>query len=196
VAARPGGDRGWREEVRAATDAQARAALLDPVARQAGTGDRAALEDLLWAVDELRLARRTIRRLVVDESDAEEAEQDVLVAVAESIDGYRGDARFTTWLHEVARHKAIAVLRRQRATDPLPDELGDAARISSMIATRSVLDDAIAGLPDLYRDAVVLRDVERRPYTEVADRLGLNLNTTKARVARGRALAAAALRPT
>jgi RNA polymerase sigma-70 factor (ECF subfamily) len=193
--ARPGGQR-WRDSVHAAADSDARSALLDPVARQAGTGDRGALEDLLWAVDELRLARRTIRRLVVSESDAEEAEQDVLVAVAESIDGYRGDARFTTWLHEVARHKAIAVLRRQRTTDPLPDDLGDAARISSMIATRSVLDDAIAGLPDLYRHAVVLRDVERRPYAEVADRLGLNLNTTKARVARGRALAAAALRPT
>lgn len=72
--------------------------------------------------------------------------------------------------------------------------MGDAVRISSMIASGTVLDDAIGGLPDLYRDAVVLRDVEQLPYAEVAERLELNLNTVKARAARGRALAAAKLR--
>ncbi len=72
--------------------------------------------------------------------------------------------------------------------------MGDAVRISSMIASRTVLDDAIGGLPDLYRDAGVLWDVEQLPYAEVAERLELNLNTVKARVARGRALAAAKLR--
>jgi len=154
----------------------------------------AALDELLWAVDELKLARRTIRRLVVAEADAEEVDQDVLVAVAETIAGFRGDARFTTWLHQVARNKAIALLRRRRQTTPLQDDMGDAARISSAIATRSALDEAISGLPELYRAAVVLRDVERRSYAEVADRLAVNVNTVKTRVARGRALAAVALK--
>lgn len=187
--------RRWRNDVLAVpSDGEGRATLLDPMAGKAATADLAALEDLLWAIDELKLVRRSIRRLVIDDADAEDVEQDVLVAVAESIHTYRGEARFTTWLHQVARHKAIAHLRRRQRTEPLVDDLGDAARISSMIATRTVLDDAIAGLPDLYRDAVVLRDVERRPYVEVADRLGVNLNTAKTRVARGRALAAARLR--
>lgn len=188
------GARAWRQQVRSVgTDGAERAVLLDPVALRASAGDPTALEDLLWAVDELKLVRRTIRRLVVAEADAEEVEQDVLIAVAETIAGFRGDARFTTWLHQVARNKAIALLRRRRPSVELHEEMGDAARISSAIATRSVLDDAIAGLPEHYRRAVVLRDVERRPYAEVADLLGLNLNTTKTRVARGRALAAAAL---
>lgn len=187
--------RRWRNDViAAASDGDGRANLLDPVAGQAATADLAALEDLLWAIDELKLVRRSIRRLVVDDTDAEDVEQDVLVAVAESIHTYRGEARFTTWLHQVARHKAIAHLRRRQHTDPLVDDPGDAARISSVIATRTVLDDAIGGLPEHYRSAVVLRDVERRPYVEVADVLGVNLNTAKTRVARGRALAAARLR--
>lgn len=164
------------------------------MALAAATGDIEALEHLLWAIDELRLVRRAIRRMIVDDGGAEEVEQDVLVAVAESIPTFRGDARFTTWVHQIARHKAIAHLRRQRRTEPLPDDLGDAARISSMIATRTDLDRVITALPDLYRLAVVLRDVERHPYADVAARLGVNVNTAKTRVARGRALAAASLR--
>lgn len=175
-------------------DSDARSELLDPVAARAADDDLEALEDLLWAVDELGLARRSIRRLLVDDRDAEEAEQDVLVAVAETIPSFRGDARFTTWLHQIARHKSIALIRRRREVDPLPDDLGDAARISSMIATRADLDGAINALPDLYRSAVVLRDVEHRPYDEVAVELDINVNTAKTRVARGRALAAAHLR--
>jgi RNA polymerase sigma factor (sigma-70 family) len=138
-----------------------------------------------------------VRRLVLDEDDADEVEQDVLVAVAEGLADFRGEARFTTWLHTVARRKAVDALRRRRApSSPLPDDVGDARRISSVIATRTALDAAIASLPDAYRDAVVLRDVEGHEYAVVADRLGLNLNTTRTRIARGRALVAANLRGT
>ena len=130
--------RRWRAELTAGPlDGDERAQRLAPVAARAADGDLEALDDLLWAIDELDLVRRTIRRLLVDDRDAEEAEQDVLVAVAEAIPSFRGDARFTTWLHQIARHKAIALLRRHREVDPLPDDLGDAARISSMIATRT-----------------------------------------------------------
>lgn len=187
----------WRARVRATVDDEGRADLLDPVAAAAGAGDLTALDDLLWAVDELGLARRTVRRLVLDEDDADEVEQDVLVAVAEGLADFRGDSRFTTWLHTVARRKAVDALRRRRApSSPVTDDLGDARRISSVIATRTALDAAIASLPDTYRDAVVLRDVEGHEYAVVADRLGLNLNTTRTRIARGRALVAAHLRGT
>jgi RNA polymerase sigma-70 factor (ECF subfamily) len=187
----------WRTQVRATTDDEQRAPLLDPVARAAGQGDLAALDDLLWAVDELGLARRTVRRLVLDEQDADEVEQDVLVAVAETVHAFRGESRFTTWMHTVARRKAVDALRRRRTpTTAITDDLGDARRISSVIATRTALDAAIASLPDTYRDAVVLRDVEGHEYAVVADRLGLNLNTTRTRIARGRALVAAHLRGT
>jgi len=181
--------------VRAAASARdALADVLQPVAVRAAAGDSDALEDLIWAVDELRLARPAVRRLVVREADAEEVEQDVLVAVAETIGSFRGDARFTTWLYPVARHKAIAHLRRRNNALALGAEVGDAARISSIIASRTVLDSVIGAMPELYREAIVLRDVEERPYAEVAERLGVNINTVKSRVARGRALAAARLR--
>jgi len=180
--------------VRTAGDRDARSGLIDAVAARASGGDAVALNDLIWVIDELHLARPAIRRLVVQDADAEEVEQDVLVAVAETIGLFRGEARFTTWLHQVARFKAIAHLRRRRDTETLDEDPGDAARISSIIATRTAVDSAIRDLPEGYREALVLRDIEQCPYTEVAERLGLNLNTAKSRVARGRALAAARLR--
>ncbi|MGH9209164.1 MAG: RNA polymerase sigma factor [Acidimicrobiales bacterium] len=180
----------------AAGDREALAAVLDPLALEAASGSPDAVELVVWAVDELGLARPAIRQLLVDERDVEEVGQDVLVAVAETLHGFRGDARFTTWLHQVARFKAIAFLRRRRSTEPLPgdDPVGDAQRISSMIATRTSISEVLAALPPDYREPVVLRDVQQLSYDQLAERLGLNLNTAKSRVARGRALVAARLR--
>jgi RNA polymerase sigma-70 factor, ECF subfamily len=214
IAAAVGGDRAAQQGLRTALrdvprgDNATLAELLDPLALAAAAGTPDALELLVWAVDELGLARPAIRRLLVDDGDVDEVAQDVLIAVAETVRGYRGDARFTTWLHQVARFKAIAHLRRKRPTVPFPADgadgapaggvggaggVGDAQRISSMIATRTSIDEILEGLPPEYRDPVVLRDIEELPYDEVAARLHLNVNTAKTRVARGRALVAARL---
>jgi RNA polymerase sigma-70 factor, ECF subfamily len=185
-----------REALQAAAgDQEALAAVLDPLAVEAAGGSAAAVELVVWAVDSLGLARPTIRQLLVDEAEVDEAAQDVLVAVAETIASFRGEARFTTWLHRVAWHKSVALLRRRRPVASLPadERVGDALRISSMIATRASVREVVATLPDHYREAVVLRDIEHLTYDEVAARLDLNLNTVRTRIARGRALVAAHL---
>jgi RNA polymerase sigma-70 factor (ECF subfamily) len=172
------------------------APILDPLAAAAAAGSLAAVDVLVGLVDELDLARPTIRRLVLDPADVDEVAQDVLVAVAQGIGGYREEARFTTWLHQVARYRAIDHLRRRArdradAATPVLEALGPSARISSMIATRATLREVIASLDPAYRDPVVLRDVEHLSYEEVAARLGLNVNTARTRIARGRAQVAA-----
>lgn len=194
------GDRAERRAVRsrlrdAGDDRDALAAELDPLASAAADGSEPALELLLWAIDDLRLGRSALRRLLVDEHEVDEVAQDVLVAVAETVHGFRGDARFTTWLHQVARFKAIAFLRRKRDTVELADGAGggDAGRISSLIATRTSIGEVLRSLPAEYREPVLLRDVEHLPYDQIAQRLDLNLNTAKSRVARGRALVAGRL---
>jgi RNA polymerase sigma factor (sigma-70 family) len=167
--------------------------ILDPLAREAARGSRTALETVVWAVDELALARPAIERLVIGEADVDDVAQDVLIAVAENIASYRGDAPFTAWLTQVAKFKAIDHLRRRRDESAEVPELTDAVRISSMLANRAVLDDVLTALPERYRQAVVLRDVEHLAYDEIAHRLGVNLNTVKTRIRRGRALAGARL---
>ena len=71
--------------------------------------------------------------------------------------------------------------------------MGDALRISSLISTREAVQELVRRLPDRYRPAVELRDIGRLSYAETAERLGLNVNTVKSHVARGRALLAAML---
>ena len=176
-------------------DSDRRDAALDTVARVAAGGSQIALELLLSAVDELGLARSAIRRLVLDPPTVDDINQDVLIVVAEKIGTFRGESKFTTWLYRVARFKSIDHLRRQRDSVALADDDSqfptDAMRMSSLIATRTTIRLAVEELPDHYRDAVVLRDIECLTYEEVAARAGIPLNTAKTRVARGRALVAA-----
>lgn len=178
-----------RSELRAATDRSQRDELLDVVARTAAGGSTFALELLVETIDELGLARRMVHGLLVDEQAVEDVAQDTLVAVATGIASFRGDARFSTWLQRVARNRAVDHIRRQRATVPLDrDDVGDAVRISSMIASEHTARSLVSRLPERYRAPMVLRELERLPYEEVADRLGTNVNTVRSHVARGRAL--------
>lgn len=184
----PGADRRLLAAVGQAEAGGPRADLLDPLA-DAAAGSGRALEVLLAAIHGEHLAMPAIHRFVVDRDDAEDVEQDVLINVARSIASFRGEARFTTWLHTVARNTAVDLLRRRRDAVGLEGEaLTVAQRMSSVIATRATVRDAVAGLPPEYREPVVLRDLEHLPYQQIAERLGLNLNTTKSRIFRGRAL--------
>jgi RNA polymerase sigma-70 factor (ECF subfamily) len=179
----------------AAADPAQLATLIDDVASDAASGSSDALDTLLWAIDKLSLGRGVVQRLVLNEPDVEDVTQDVLIAVAEKITSFRGDARFTTWLHQVARFKAIAHLRRKRDEAYLDDdvEVSDAVRVSSLLAGQAQLEQLMSALPEHYRQAVVLRDVQQLPYQEVARRLDIEVGTVKSRVARGRALVAARL---
>jgi RNA polymerase sigma-70 factor (ECF subfamily) len=165
----------------------------------AGGGSALATELLIEALDRFGTARHAVRRFLVDDAAVDDVTQDTLVTVAQSVGSFRGESKFTTWLHQVARNRAVDHLRRVRATDPLGDgpepapPPGTAARMSSLIASRDAVRQLLQELPDRYRDAVMLRDVEHLPYAEVATRLGRNVNTVKSHVARGRALLASLL---
>lgn len=173
-------------------DTTALAVLLDPLAGSAAAGSPHALDIVVTVVDRHRLAEPAIRRIVLKAHDVEDVLQDVLIRLVRSISGFRGEARFTTWLHRLARNTAIDALRRRKESDPMETDaaLLDATRLSSMIATRTSLQELINRLPDAYREPIVLRDVQQLPYEDIAALLDLNLNTTKSRIARGRALLA------
>ncbi|MEM8925327.1 MAG: RNA polymerase sigma factor [Actinomycetota bacterium] len=157
------------------------------------------MQALLQLIDDHHLDRPAIRRILVNNDHVENAHQDVLIAVAQSVHRFRADAAFTTWLHSVARNVAVDHLRRMRDTVPFDEETaqpatgasgGAAGRLSSMIASRSDLAAAVDALPEPFREAVVLRDIEQRTYAEIAESTGAEMNTVKSRISRGRALVA------
>ena len=178
-----------------AADPDGRTEFLNRLASAARTSPTC-LDVLLRIVDDHGLDRPAIRRVLVDNDQADDAHQDVMIAVAQGIERFRGESAFTTWLHSVARFVAIDHLRRRKETQQLSadDQLPTAAaKLSSLIASRSDLADAVNALPEIYRQAVILRDVEQHSYADIAATLDLELNTVKSRISRGRALVASML---
>lgn len=172
------------------------AAILNQLAASAAAGSPYALELLLGLMTEYRLAASAIERHVRSTTVAEEVEQEVLIAVARSIHRYRGDAMFTTWLYALARNTAISELRRQKPTSTMEEEeygASDQRRVSSLVAERDLIREAVLSLPTAFRETVLMRDVERLSYSEIAERQGLTINTVRSRLSRGRALLAARL---
>ena len=170
---------------------------LDRLAAAAADGSAHALDDLLQMVDDQRIANAMVRRFILNEELVEEATQDTLIKVAESIHRFRGDSKFTTWLYAIARNVAISHLRRVNpdvSLDTAENSVGDARRISSVVSERAVIQRAVEQLPEHYRLPVMLRDVERRTYEEIAAELEIELNTVRSRLARGRALLAESMR--
>ncbi|GAA1977404.1 sigma-70 family RNA polymerase sigma factor [Isoptericola halotolerans] len=167
---------------------------LATLARYAADGDELAVELLVELLDDSGVVRRFVRAALLDENDVDDVSQDVLISVATSIHGFAGTSRVTTWVHSIVRRRVVDHLRRRRATTSLPDDdIGPGERMSSMLATRASVRDALSGLPEIYRAPVALRDIDGLTYAQVAERLCRPVGTVKAQVSRGRALVAARL---
>jgi RNA polymerase sigma-70 factor (ECF subfamily) len=154
------------------------------------------------------------RRMLGNDADAEDVTQDVLLQVVRKLKTFRGDAEFTTWLHRVTVNAALAhrKKRARREDHEVPDPLahfqdnGHARRPVRPWAiapeqqvldreTHQLIEKAIAGLPEIYRDVYVLADVEGLSNAEVADMLNLSVAAVKSRLHRGRLLMRNALAP-
>jgi len=156
------------------------------------------------------------RRMLGNDADAEDVTQDVLLQVVRKLDTFRGESAFPTWLHRVTVNAALAH-RRKRATrlahqsgEPLDAVLDDGhhqpragLRPWGVAPDQAVLDaethrlieDAIARLPETYRDVYVLADVEGLPNGEIADMLHLSVAAVKSRLHRARLMMRDALAP-
>ncbi len=161
--------------------------------REAKNGDQRALDALL----ERHIDRvHAVCHRVCGPDDALDATQNALIAIARSVDRFDGRAAFTTWLHRVATNAALDELRRRQrrpapvdANDLLPGAtpVAGAAGDPERAVDRVALDEALAGLPEEFRVAVVLRDVADLDYAEIAATLSIPIGTVRSRIARGRA---------
>jgi RNA polymerase sigma-70 factor (ECF subfamily) len=154
------------------------------------------------------------RRMLGNDADAEDVSQDVLVQVLRKGDTFRGESSFPTWLHKVTVNASLAQ-RRKRARrqeheqhDPLylfeeggshahpvrPWSVAPDAAMEDR-ETAKLIENAIARLPEVYRDVYVLADVEGQHNAEIGDVLGLSVAAVKSRLHRGRQLMRHALAP-
>ena len=154
----------------------------------------------------LGAAYNLARWLVRDPHDAQDVVQDALVRALRHFDGFRGgDAR--PWLLAIVRNAAFAWLgaRRPAETAIDDDELdaalameaapADPESLAIRQAQRREIDAAIAALPIVFREALVLRELEELPYRDIARITGVPIGTVMSRLSRARGLLAQALRP-
>jgi RNA polymerase sigma-70 factor (ECF subfamily) len=170
---------------------------------QARSGDRRALEALI----ERHQAQvyRFGMKLCGDPEDAKEVLQETLLALARGIEGFRGASSISTWLFTVARSFCIKARRREakRARAAAPEGScpaegpPDPAPIADeVLATReagAAIDAAIAALEPMYREVLLLRDVEGLSAKEVAEVLGITEQAVKSRLHRARLAARASV---
>ncbi len=138
-----------------------------------------------------------VLRFSATEGDAEEATQEAFLRAWRNIGRFRGDARFYTWLYRIGVNEAKRIHERRptvgtvvsvedRPIDDVADASPDAHACIETRELRDVLEQGIRRLPDKYRAAVVLRDVERLSTAEAAELLGLREAAFKSRLHRGR----------
>ena len=150
-----------------------------------------------------------IARSLRDPSDAADVTQDVFIKVFRNISSFDGRSSLRTWMYQIAlreasnqrrwwsRHKqqetAIDALieNQQGETFCLADALAaqDASPYDCAVSAqvREHVEAALATLPEVFREVVVLREIEGFGYEEIAEILNVNIGTVKSRLTRGRA---------
>lgn len=142
-------------------------------------------------------------RMVGNREDAEEAAQDVFVRAFRSLDRFRGDSRFSTWLYRIAVNVSLSTTRRSRrdltttslseSEDDdglpmqLPDPSADPAERFEQAEFKDQVRNMVAALPPIYSAVISMYHMQSLSYDEIAEALELPIGTVKARLFRARA---------
>ena len=151
---------------------------------------RPGIEDIIR--DHSAAMYRVAASVVRDHALAEDVVQESVVKAWQALDTFRGDASIRTWLLRITHNTAISALRKRRddvtAPSELPERPGqltveDAALLQ---ADRNEIWVALSQLDPVGRAIIVLREVERMSYEEIADVLELPAATVRTRLFRAR----------
>lgn len=167
--------------------------------------------------DLIRPCERSIYYLLLsilkNETDVEDVAQETVIKVYQNLDKFRGDSQFRTWVLSIARNEGLGRLRKigTRREDSLEAEIDEqTGDYTPAILTSwreipsealeqkelgAILRNAIDGLPEIYRNVVLLRDIEEMDIRQTAAALGISEAAVKVRLHRARALLQRSLAP-
>jgi len=151
--------------------------------------------------------------IVKDTDLAWDVSQDVFVRVHRSLEGFKGESSFFTWLFRIATHVSIDSVRKERVAQrdevdelresdledagegilatPLGNDPGETLLRRELAGKMAA---ALATLPEKHRTILVLREVEGLSYDELAERLGIHKGTVMSRLFHARRKMQSALR--
>lgn len=136
--------------------------------------------------------RQFIRRKVSDEHVADDVLQETFVRIHRSLASLQNEERLAAWVHQIARNAINDHYRRTSGDSALPAEDMEEAAEDPLKPLRNHasqwMHELIELLPENYRAALTLAEIEGLTQQQVADRLGLSLSGVKSRVQRGRTM--------
>jgi len=152
---------------------------------------------------------RILTQLNVNTADIEDLTQEVFLRIYRNLQRFRGQSSFYTWLYRITinvffdhnKKRKRADVRLARLQNSLIDASNerpleqDPFRATFDRLTTEMFSQAIADLPEAFRDVVSMREVEDLSYEEIALQTGISIGTVRSRLSRARARLKAVLRP-
>jgi RNA polymerase sigma-70 factor, ECF subfamily len=167
---------------------------------QAQAGDHAAFNALMTA-HEARM-RRTAMRITAHVEDAEDAVQQAFTSAWLNLDKFRGDSAFSTWLTRITMNEALSLLRKRnrRTFVAIDEQVRDDEEAKSVALPaagnpeehflerelKALVRESMKLVRPAYREAMRLRVLEDLSLEEIAERMGIPVNTVKVHLFRGR----------
>jgi RNA polymerase sigma-70 factor (ECF subfamily) len=165
---------------------------------RATAGDLDSFNQLVarWERPIYALAYRTLGR----EEDARDVVQDAFLRAYRGLRGFKGQAKFSSWLYRITLNLCRDWIRRERrapvvqppeGTDPLEladDRAADTESVEDLVARREMSEAvarAMAELPEEQRVAILLKEYHGLTFQEMADQLDCPLSTVKTRLYQG-----------
>ena len=150
-----------------------------------------------------------LARMLADPEEAEDVAQEVFLRIYKFIRKYRGNASLESWIYKIVLNYCRTHARRRsvwnrifglqssmrseddrgyEVLDTLPSETYDPAKTIEQRSLAENILEAVHSLPDIYRDILVMREVNELSYEEIAQILGISIGTVKSRISRARDL--------
>lgn len=179
--------------------------------KSARAGEREAFYELIHSCE--RMIYATAISVVKNPADAEEVAQEAVLKAFSGLSSFRGESKFSTWLIQITYNEARMKLRKARPhlyeslDDQQQDENGDfwprdfadwrliPSEILEKNEIRQAVQDAINSLRSIYREVLILRDIQHLSIKETTTILGISEASVKSRLHRARLLLRDSLAP-
>lgn len=162
-------------------------------------GDRRGFETLVRKHE--RRVFRIAMAVLGNTEDAEDVMQEAFIKAYRHLDRFRGESKFTTWLTTIAVNESIQKLQARKPSVPLAESFemntekipgrfepwtSNPEKLYGKQEIRELVERAIKSLAPIYRETLVLRDIEELSAEEAAGVLGITVPALKSRLLRAR----------
>jgi RNA polymerase sigma-70 factor (ECF subfamily) len=146
---------------------------------------------------EEKLLRYIMRISKFSREDAEDVLQEVFIKTYYNLNGFDKDLQFSSWIYRIAHNEAVSAIRKKAVRPSIALEVEDLERFGDSFDMtkdidnsfdRKMIDEALSKLDEKYREVLVLRFLDEKDYTEIADILKKPVSTIGNLILRGKKL--------